>query len=75
MKSGCGKIPPRRFLLVDSNRKVDSMANMNEQYLTEELQSKQNEVNSQTAAARQATQDAAKAQAELNVEIRNHFTK
>ncbi len=51
------------------------MANMNEQYLTEELQSKQNEVNSQTAAARQATQDAAKAQAELNVEIRNHFTK
>jgi hypothetical protein len=39
-------------------------------YLPADLQTKQNEVNSQLAAAREATQAAQKAQAELNAEIR-----
>lgn len=49
---------------------------MNEsQYLPADLQSKQNEINSQKAAAREATQNARKAQAELDREISEHFTK
>ncbi len=48
---------------------------MSESYLPADLQSEQNTVSSQLAAARQATQDANKAQAELNAKIRVHFSK
>lgn len=44
-------------------------------YLPTDLQSKQNEVDSQKAAAREATQRAEKAQMDLNAEIREYFTK
>lgn len=42
-------------------------------YLTPELQAKQDAVSAQIAAARQATQDAEKAQTELNREIREAY--
>lgn len=44
-------------------------------YLPQTLESKKNDVQSQLAAARQAMQDAQRAQAELDREIREHFTK
>ena len=48
---------------------------MSESYLPADLASKQADVESQLAAARQAVQDANKAQAELNAEIRERFSK
>ena len=44
-------------------------------YLTLELQEKQDAVDKQIAGARSATQDAARANAELGREIREHFTQ